>query len=452
LRRSQRWASGIGLGVGGTALLASAVAVVSPEPLVGVAWGASVGVLAGAIAAVSVRWALAPYREGEAELIRHINGDGDVPVLLSGEMGPLASAVSQRVRRHEEELRKKDARLEEVTQELAMNRLVLELSRVGLAIVETDEGRITYANPAFRELCHLRGDPVGRVPLEVVPAVEIHEAVQQAIREGTAERGFATGWADLRVRVDKLDAEHVTLRLDDVTREREAERSRSDFVANVSHELRTPITALMGYAETLLLDADDLPASTVSMLQTVERNAKRLRDLFEDLLRLHRIESRRKELPLAKQKLHPLLVAAVIEAIDQAGKRGVDFELDCAEDVEAYCNTEALSAMVSNLARNAVAYSKDNGHVIVRVVTKPGKPPVIEVSDDGIGIAAVHHERIFERFYRVDEARSRRAGGTGLGLAIVKHFALASGCAVEMTSVHGRGSTFTIALPATATR
>ncbi|MCA9490617.1 MAG: histidine kinase, partial [Myxococcales bacterium] len=232
----------------------------------------------------------------------------------------------------------------------------------------------------------------------------------------------------------------------DVTELRKADQVRRDFVANVSHELRTPVAATLGYLDLVLADRDRLPPEVVPLLETADRNARRLRDLFEDLLRLHRIEVRRRELPLRSHRLHPILVEATGTARDKATMRGQSFELDCPEDLMARVNPEALSAMVGNLASNASSYTLEGGHV--RVVARPeGDRVRIDVIDDGIGIAERHHERVFERFYRVDDARSRKAGGTGLGLAIVKHYALASRCQLSLVSQEGKGSTFTLHLP-----
>ena len=433
--------------MGMTAVVSAALARIPDDPATGLAWGAAVGGVAAVIAALSVRWALEPAQRAEADLIARLDGPAS-GVPISGPPSPISEAVSRRLHRHREEIDELKRDRIQVQRDVRMAMRVSEQSRVGLAIVERHEGRFTYTNPRFRELCRLRSDPIGRRPLEVVPAVEVHESVTAALEGEDVSLDFATGWGDLKVRVEGLDDEHVTVRLEDITVEREAERSRSDFVANVSHELRTPITALMGYTETLLADADQLPPAVASMLGTIERNARRLRDLFEDLLRLHRIETRRKQLPVEWQRLQPVLVDAVIDAVDQGAQRGVDLALEVDDDQMAWCHRDALVAMVGNLARNAVSYTHDGGHVWVRARSLEDGAVTIEVQDDGIGIEAHHQERIFERFYRVDEARSRRAGGTGLGLAIVKHYALATGCTVSVSSAHAQGATFRLELPA----
>lgn len=441
--RATRWMRAVGLGMLGTAVVAAALARLPDDPTTGLVWGLAVGIVASLVGALAARWGVAVLQEEEDAIVMRLDGRGDAaPAIRS----PVGEAIDRRLQRHRAELDALKADRAELQRNLLIAMRVSEQSRVGLAIVEDEEGRFTFTNPRFRELCRLRSDPLGRRPLEVVPAVEVHEVVEGALSGQELERDFATGWGDLKVRAERLDDRHVTIRLEDITAEREAERARSDFVANVSHELRTPITALMGYTETLLADAESLPGPLAAMLGTVERNARRLRDLFEDLLRLHRIETRRKQLPLERQRLHPVLVDAVIDAVDRGAQRGVELSLEVDESLDAFCHRDALVAMVGNLARNAVAYTGDGGHVTVRAA-EGAQGVLIEVQDDGIGIAPHHLERIFERFYRVDEARSRRAGGTGLGLAIVKHYALATGAEVTVESEHGEGSTFRIQLP-----
>jgi len=184
----------------------------------------------------------------------------------------------------------------------------------------------------------------------------------------------------------------------------------------------------------------------VMMAEAIHRNAHRLRDLFEDLLELSRIEARRRELPLQKLALAPLVAKAVTAAQDRAVQRKQKFLVEIPEELVAWANPEALGTIVGNLANNATNYTPEGGEIRVSAHRTP-KEVVVEVRDNGIGIGRVHHQRIFERFYRVDEGRSRRVGGTGLGLAIVKHLAMASGCRLSLASEIGKGSVFMVHLP-----
>jgi two-component system phosphate regulon sensor histidine kinase PhoR len=234
--------------------------------------------------------------------------------------------------------------------------------------------------------------------------------------------------------------------VENLTSYRRTERARTDFVANVSHELRTPIATIMGYAETLLDDAQHLDPEVAAQVEVIRRNGQRLRDLFEDLLVLSRIEARSGDLPLTLQRLEPLLEEAVLPAAEIAVARGVEFSLECDPELAARVNAEALGPMVGNLASNASKYTPAGGHVCV-VARQVDDGVLVEVHDDGVGIDPIHHDRIFERFYRVDEGRSREVGGTGLGLAIVKHLARATGCSLSMESAVGQGSVFRVLIP-----
>jgi two-component system phosphate regulon sensor histidine kinase PhoR len=330
--------------------------------------------------------------------------------------------------------------------ELATVREMVEVTPNGLLAVGAD-GRIRYANPALRRMLRVPEDPIGRTPVEVIRLAELEDAVESALGGSSREHRCAFGPMDLLVRSYPLGGTAMVV-VNDVTGYREAERSRTDFVANVSHELRTPVTAVMGYVETLMAEAERLPPDVAPLLEAVDRNTRRLANLFEDLLKLHRIEARRADLPLEKLALRPILVEATVTSADNARAKSQTFTIECEPDLEGYVHEEALATIVSNLVSNAVNYTNIGGRVTVRARWGAGAP-VVEVEDDGIGIDAVHQERIFERFFRVDEARSRRGGGTGLGLAIVKHLALATNGRLALESAVGKGSRFSLQLPKT---
>jgi two-component system phosphate regulon sensor histidine kinase PhoR len=238
--------------------------------------------------------------------------------------------------------------------------------------------------------------------------------------------------------------------LNDVTEFRKLELIRRDFVANVSHELKTPITSIKGFVETLLDGAKDDPVDAERFLRIVAKQADRLHAIIEDLLALSKIEETEnsEDLALETVPLKPLLESAVSACQTAATDRQIDVSLDCPEQLEANVNPLLLEQAVVNLLDNAIKYSEPNKAVRVRAVSQPGEL-AISVSDQGPGIAEEHQSRIFERFYRVDRARSRKLGGTGLGLAIVKHIAQAHHGRVTVASTLGQGSTFTIHLPAT---
>ncbi len=334
---------------------------------------------------------------------------------------------------------------EELERRLARADEVLGAMNTGVLVVD-GAGRIEQANDALRMLIDIRRDPIGRMPVEVIHVVEVLDAVADGLSgRGSYPRAAVAGERDLLIEAQALQLGClITVR--DVTWQRAAERARTEFVANVSHELRTPIAAIRGFAETAMMEAGRLPEDVVSMIAAIQRNGQRLGKLFEDLLTLYRIETRRRDFPRERLRVRPLLEEAAVGASERAATAGLRFDLDCAEGLEAEVNREALTTIVSNLASNACKYTPRGGRV--RLAAHQEHDGLhIDVQDTGIGISRHHHERIFERFYRVDDGRARAVGGTGLGLAIVKHYAQATGAVVTVTSEEGRGSTFTVRLP-----
>jgi two-component system phosphate regulon sensor histidine kinase PhoR len=242
--------------------------------------------------------------------------------------------------------------------------------------------------------------------------------------------------------------------LNDVTDIQRLENMRRDFVANVSHELKTPIASIKGFVETLLDGAADDPADSRRFLEIVARQAERLEAIIEDLLALSRIEQSEGagNLPLERVHVLAVLSAAVADCRPRARDRGVVVDVACDGMLEADVNPALLEQAVINLVDNAVKYSDSGDTIWVSAVEElaaaDGPAVRIVVRDEGCGIAAEHLPRLFERFYRVDMARSRKLGGTGLGLSIVKHIVQAHGGSVAVESTPGTGSTFTIDLPA----
>ncbi|WP_456384973.1 ATP-binding protein [Desulfolithobacter sp.] len=241
----------------------------------------------------------------------------------------------------------------------------------------------------------------------------------------------------------------VLVVMTDVTRLNRLENLRRDFVANVSHELKTPITAIRGYVETILEGALDSREDTRRFLEIVKRQTTRLEAIIDDLLTLSRIEDRssKDDIKLSRMRIRPVLEAALQTCAVKAREKEVVVEIDCNESLEARINQPLLEQAVINLLSNAITYSPAGSTVWVRARKSQDNEGVeISVADQGIGIAREHQERLFERFYRCDKARSREQGGTGLGLAIVKHIAQSHGGMVTVSSSPGRGSVFTLKL------
>ena len=243
----------------------------------------------------------------------------------------------------------------------------------------------------------------------------------------------------------------AVLVLNDVTRLRRLEQVRRDFVANVSHELRTPITSLKGFVETLLDGAMREPENAERFLRIILRQADRLNAIISDLLLLAQMEQAEKEKGEARAqtkaaRLSEVLQAAARACQPKAERQAIPVRITCPEALKVSADARLLEQAVLNLLDNAINYS-DPGQPVEIVGREHEGEVLIEVRDQGCGIAVHHQTRIFERFYRVDKARSRDAGGTGLGLAIVKHIMQVHGGSVTVASEVGKGSVFTLHLP-----
>ena len=231
----------------------------------------------------------------------------------------------------------------------------------------------------------------------------------------------------------------------DITRTERLELVRQEFLSNVSHELRTPLTSIMAFVETLENGAKEDPESCQRFLSIIRKNASRMHMLIDDILELTAIEGGAIQLRAAAVDLHELVNDVCLSLTTQAQARNVTLENNVAPGVTVYADSRRLEQMLTNLVDNGIKFSHENGTVSIE--HESGERDRILVTDDGDGIPAQHLERLFERFYRVDRARSRELGGTGLGLAIVKHLALLHGGEITIESELGKGSTFTLHLP-----
>jgi two-component system phosphate regulon sensor histidine kinase PhoR len=341
---------------------------------------------------------------------------------------------------------------------LAELRAIVETAPVGIVALDRLD-RIVTINPAAQRLLDAEDRPVeGRLIVEFARSPEL-----EALIAGARETGRR---ADAELRFSSTSGAHVArcaavplaraagsaqvlLVLEDRTELRRLEALRTDFVANVSHELRTPITSIRGYAETLA-DGFELGADADRFVRTIARSATRLGAIIDDLLLLSSLED-----PGSRTELDatPVRVAAfVAEAVEQvsaaAGEKRVMVDVAVDHELWVAGNPGLLAHAVANLASNAIKYGPPDARISIDASAE-GAHAVIAVTDHGPGIPEMHRARLFERFYRVDRARSRDSGGTGLGLAIVKHVAMAHGGSAEVESRTGtdHGSTFRIRLP-----
>jgi two-component system phosphate regulon sensor histidine kinase PhoR len=249
-----------------------------------------------------------------------------------------------------------------------------------------------------------------------------------------------------------LDAnkEHIgtLVVFNDVTHLRRLENMRRDFVANVSHEIKTPLTAIKGFVETLHRGKVDDPQEAGRFLGIIQKHADRLSSIVEDLLSLSRIEQEDegKTIKLEQGNVNDVFQSATQICRSKAEEKNITIRPVCEENISAKFDTTLLEQAVVNLLDNAIKYSEPKSTILLKA--QPNDSEIrISVEDQGIGIAQKHLPRLFERFYRVDKARSRNLGGTGLGLAIVKHIAQAHGGHITVESTLGVGSAFTIHLP-----
>jgi len=301
---------------------------------------------------------------------------------------------------------------------------------------------------------------VGHALVQTIRDPEVLECVRAALESKTVSERRSTTLLPGRifeVNASPMPGGGAVAVLHDITRIEEVERTQRDFVANVSHELRTPLTSITGYVETLLDHERSLSPIAHEFLSTILKNATRMNRLTEDLLVMARVES-------SEQDLHPAPIAADILVLDAVkAMSGLVQDISAVLEVgdlttrQVFADQDAVMQVLSNLIENAVKYGRTrenpNARVILsaREITQPGFSDIsaveFRVQDFGQGIGSEHLSRIFERFYRVDKARSRESGGTGLGLAIAQHMVQAQGGAIRAESELNRGSTFIFSLP-----
>ena len=347
-----------------------------------------------------------------------------------------------------------------ITQQRNEREAMLASMVEGVLAVDPGQRVISMNEAAARQLGARLADAQGRSIEEVIRNPDLQRFVSRTLSSGEPQEGeIVLRSTDprftryLQVHGAHLrDAEGQALGavvvLNDVTRLRRLETVRRDFVANVSHELKTPVTSIKGFAETLVDGALDDRADAERFAGIIAGQADRLNAIIEDLLSLSRLEEEeQEEIPRVESRLGDVLQAAVDTCRHAAAAKGVELAVSCPPRLSAPVNVPLLEQAVVNLVDNAVKYSPD-GAVVELLAREEDDEVVIAVTDHGCGIAREHLPRLFERFYRVDKARSRDLGGTGLGLAIVKHIARVHGGRVSVDSTPEVGSTFRIHLPA----
>ena len=347
-----------------------------------------------------------------------------------------------------------DRTIQTLTEERNLSSAILGSMVEGVAVVNGSE-RLVFANPGFAEILSLDVPPTsGSALVEVVRQTELLEAVRQVLRgEPRVQSEIVTGtlrqhyFAITVAAVRAGDTTGAVVVLHDITELRRLERVRRDFVANVSHEFRTPLTAIQGFSETLLAGAIDDPQNRTRFLEIILEHSRRLARLTEDLLVLSKMDAERLELEIRR-----LSVSQLIEScLETAQRRGAEKDLQISVNMpqglpDIAGDRRRLAEVLQNLLDNAIQYTLPGGRIVVSAENAVDEI-ILTVTDTGIGIPKADQSRIFERFYRVDAARSREAGGTGLGLAIAKHLVEVHGGRLWVESEIGQGSQFHFSVP-----
>ena len=368
----------------------------------------------------------------------------------SVEISALSNALNQMALQLED-------RIETITSQRNESEAVLSSMVEGVLAVDAQEN-VIHLNKAAGKLLGIKTDKAEGLPVEeIVRNSHLREFIERTLS------GVENMETDLTIGNQNeifLQAHGAVLKdmqensigavivLNDVTRLRRLETVRQDFVANVSHELRTPITSIKGFVETLQQGALENREEAERFLEIMSNQVERLNAIIEDLLSLSRLEQDSGTLEIEKTKVLPILESVIRDCENKALKKNTSIKLNCPDELEVFANPPLLNQAVLNLVDNALKYSEQGGEIKVQALSTETET-VIEIKDWGCGIDSAHLPRLFERFYRVDQARSRQLGGTGLGLAIVKHIAQVHGGRVSVNSTLGKGSRFSIHLSIT---
>ena len=391
-----------------------------------------------------------PLGEMTATATRLAQGDFDVPMEAGGEddSGVLWRALKSLAQQLK-------ARIGDLVAERDHLSAILTGMVEGVLVIDHG-GHVIVANPAAGRILGVTSAVVGMKLEDAVTQDETRGLIEACLRgevtetelEITDKRGNSVA---VYVRpLPQSAGGAVVAVLRDQTALRHLMTIRRDFVANVSHELRTPVTAIQGYAETLLRGKTDVETSN-QFVEIIHRQAQRLGGLVEQLLALSELEARGRE-EIAREKVNLVAVAQhVAETVrGRAEKRNVRVTIDMPKNAIALADPDGVERAIINLVDNAIKYGNEGGEVKITGV-RDGSTVKVTVSDDGPGIEAAHLPRLFERFYRIDPGRSRQHGGAGLGLSIVRHLVESMDGSIDVSSDLGKGARFEVTLPAPST-
>jgi len=373
-----------------------------------------------------------------------------MPAPDTQEMGGLAEAMNQMAAHL-------DDRIKTAIKQRNELEAVLSSMKEGVIAIDRDEKIISINQAAARMFKSNSSDLEQRSIQEVIRNHELQKIVKSVLGSGDHAEGDIVLYQDeesiLNIQTTSFRDEGenfigIIVVLNDVTRLRRLENMRKEFVSNVSHEIKTPLTAIKGFVETLSHGAMENPGEAKRFLNIIEKHVNRLVAIIEDLMRLSVIEQKdkSKEIKLIKGNIRSVIKTAIQVCQAKAEAKSIKVDLICNEDISAGIDPPLLEQAAVNLLDNAVKYSDKDGLVQIEAIITDTEV-CISFKDYGIGIPKEHLPRLFERFYRVDKARSRKLGGTGLGLANVKHIIQTHGGYVTVESKSGKGSNFVIHLP-----
>lgn len=398
-----------------------------------------------------------PIKEITYTASRISKGHFDKRINIKGkdEIGILANSINDMAAKLDEmimNLQDKNVKLEAIMSSIVN----------GIVAIDSTE-RVLFINPVAERLLDIADrDIVGKHLLQVIRNNSIDNYLKTILKD----KNFYNIEITIDDPVEKVlklytnpikktyenDIEGVIITIQDITELRKLERVRTEFIANVSHELKTPLTSIKGFAETLKSGGMDDKQDAIRFLNIIEDEADRLYRLINDILSLSELEQRKAKIVEKEIKVEKTIKEVLSMLKSQSDKKNIELSVNVQEELENFTgDSDKFKQMLINLVDNAIKYTPENGKVWVEAYNQGEKESidkiVIKVKDNGIGIPKQNMQRLFERFYRVDKARSRKVGGTGLGLAIVKHIVILFNGEIEVESEVGKGTEFKITLP-----
>lgn len=374
--------------------------------------------------------------------------DGDLestfPARRTDEVGTLAVILNQLTERLKNQIRQISAERSKL-QDILMN------LDIGILVINHDR-QILNANPEISNILELGEEKIiNENILTILDSETFLKAIDKTLNTGSKESGeficvrnekkIFLSYALNPFYISEGNMNGALIQIHNITELKTLEAIRKDFVANASHELKTPLTSIIGYSETLIDGAAENPTARIKFLRKISEQAQRLEFLVADLLHLSQVESD-EPFELSASPLIPMIKEIIADFEEKALQKNIEIALQAPEAIMVKMDAEGMRVVFNNLLDNAVKYTPEGGKVKVQIQDQPNKRVKIEVSDSGIGIDQKYHDRIFQRFYRVDKARSRSLGGTGLGLSIVKHIIEKHGSRIYVISELGKGCCF----------